>query len=326
MATESIVLPNAIGGDIGCGMLALAFDATADILRDRDAAAQVLAALYEYVPIRHHHPRTAPVFPPALLDGVLSHLRLEALKKSDARGQMGTLGSGNHFVELQAQCGSDQLWLMIHSGSRNIGQQILHQHLPATQKTSTGMAALDADSQAGRAYLADMQWARDYAAANRRAMALAVARALETILHVTPLMETLHDCDHNHLRRETHFGRTLFVHRKGATAAQCDQPGIIPGSMGTHSFHTMGRGVAESLCSSSHGAGRTLSRQQARMKISPSLMRQQLKKVWYDHRNTHALREEAPGAYKDIDAVMLAQEDLTEIKRKMMPILSYKGS
>jgi tRNA-splicing ligase RtcB (3'-phosphate/5'-hydroxy nucleic acid ligase) len=326
VATAGMVLPNAIGGDIGCGMLALAFDTSADVLRDRTAAAQVLSALYEYVPIRRHHPRTAPAFPSALADMPLSHPRLESLKKSDARSQLGTLGSGNHFVELQAQCGTDQLWLMIHSGSRNIGQQILHQHLPATHKTATGLAALDAASPAGQAYLADIQWARDYATANRRAMAHAVARALEATLHATPLMETLYDCDHNHLRVEEHFGQTLFVHRKGATAAQSNQPGIIPGSMATHSFHTTGRGLPESLCSSSHGAGRALSRHQAREKISASVVRQQLKNVWYDHRNTPALREEAPGAYKDIDAVMRAQQDLTSITRKLTPVLSYKGS
>jgi tRNA-splicing ligase RtcB len=139
------------------------------------------------------------------------------------------------------------------------------------------------------------------------------------------MMETLYDCDHNHLARETHDGREVWVHRKGATAAGAGMRGIVPGSMGTRSFHTEGRGIAAGLCSSSHGAGRAFSRTEARQRVTVSALRQQMRGVWYDARLERQLLEEAPGAYKEVDKVMAAQEELTTITRRLRPVLVYKG-
>jgi tRNA-splicing ligase RtcB len=134
---------------------------------------------------------------------------------------------------------------------------------------------------------------------------------------------TYFDCDHNHVQAETHGGVVLWVHRKGANAADVGRPGIIPGSMGTESFHTKGRGNAASLCSSSHGAGRALSREEARRTISPKEVRRGIGETLYDQ--SLDLREEAPAAYKDIRAVLRAQADLVKRVRKLKPVLSYKG-
>ncbi len=243
----------------------------------------------------------------------------------DSRLQLGTLGSGNHFLEFQSD-EQNSLWLMLHTGSRNLGQSILQHHLPKTRKLSTSITALDAASQHGRDYLQDLQIARAWARENRRLLAVSAARAAEEILGATPLLHTLHDCDHNHLQTEPHHNQQLFVHRKGATNAAKSTPGIIPGSMGTRSYHTLGQGNPDSLHSSSHGAGRALSRTQAREKITTSLLRQQLHGVWYDARLEPSLREEAPTAYRKIDEVMRAQSALTTIARKLRPLLIHKGA
>ena len=326
IASAGTLFPNAVGGDIGCGMCALAFAADAEVLADAHAAAQVFATLYEVAPAKRHHRALAPPFPQELLDLPLSP-PLECLKKSggDAHLQLGTLGGGNHFLELQADTSSNQLWLMIHSGSRNAGQVVYHHHLPAATRTAAGLQALPVDSPAGQAYLQDMAWARRYAAANRAALAQAAARALRQSLGIASLSETFLDADHNHLQRETHFGQAYFVHRKGAQAAAVNQPGLIPGSMATASVHTLGRGCPEALTSSSHGAGRALSRHQAKRAISTSALKQQLRGIWYDHRIADALREEGPGAYRNLQNVLRAQHDLTRVVRTLRPVLSYKS-
>lgn len=132
--------------------------------------------------------------------------------------------------------------------------------------------------------------------------------------------------DHNHVRRETHFGREYWVHRKGARSARKDEPGIIPGSMGTASFHVVGRGCQESLTSCSHGAGRRLGRTDARRTITTRQLHREMGMVWFDHRRSHSLVEEAPGAYRSIHAVMHEQRDLVRILRELHPLLSYKGA
>jgi tRNA-splicing ligase RtcB len=133
-------------------------------------------------------------------------------------------------------------------------------------------------------------------------------------------------CDHNHVARERHFGRDLWVHRKGAARAGDGQRGIIPGSMGTMSLHTLGRGNEASLCSSSHGAGRAMSRELARRRIGLADLERQMRGVWFDARGGSALSEEAPRAYKDVNAVMRAQRDLTRIVRRLTPVLVYKAT
>jgi tRNA-splicing ligase RtcB (3'-phosphate/5'-hydroxy nucleic acid ligase) len=138
--------------------------------------------------------------------------------------------------------------------------------------------------------------------------------------------DSLLHCNHNHVRLETHLGAPLWVHRKGAVSAHLGEPGIIPGSMGSASFHVTGRGNAASLCSSSHGAGRRLSRTEARQVIPTEDLERQLRGIWFDHRLANGLREEAPSAYKNIQHVMRAQKELTCIVRQLRPVLSYKGT
>jgi tRNA-splicing ligase RtcB len=324
LATRRLVYPAAVGGDIGCGVAALRFDVAADALGDARVAARVLHGLYARVPALRHPPARAPTLPAALAERPLSDPRLDRLRTREGRWELGTLGRGNHFLELQRD---DQgaLWLMLHSGSRALGQAIRDHHLGRAHPTSSGLLALDAETPAGAAYLADMNWALDWAAANRRALAEAAAAVVGDALGAAADWSTWVTCDHNHVRRERHDGEPWWIHRKGAIAAARGQPGLIPGSMGTPSFHTEGRGHAAALGSSSHGAGRALARGEARRAIATRDLLRQLEGVWFDRRRAAELRDEAPAAYKSIRAVMRAQRELTRTVRIVQPLLSYKG-
>ena len=322
LATTRTVYPAAVGGDIGCGIAAVAFDCGADVLATAPAAGRVLAALREAVPVNRH--RQPCDLPRGLDEVALSHPRLDAVKRRDARVQFGTLGRGNHFLEFQSD-EEGRLWLMVHSGSRAAGQAVRDHHVGlAPERVASGRVAVGLVD--ARAYVADAEWARAYADANRRAMLDASAGVAAELFGARRLDETFVTCDHNHVRREAHFGRELWVHRKGAASARAGEPGIIPGSMGTASYLVEGRGNADSLCSSSHGAGRAMSRDEARRRVSTRELGRQLHGVWFDPRVAPALREEAPAAYKDIAAVMRAQRDLVRIVRKLTPVLSYKGA
>jgi tRNA-splicing ligase RtcB len=323
LATRGRIYPAAVGGDIGCGMAAIAFDADASVLDSETAAARVLSSLYSAVPtIKHRHPRDLP---DELEARALSSPRLERRRERDGRRQFATLGRGNHFVEFQAD-ESGRLWLMVHSGSRSMGAAIRDHHVrAAVPDSATGLHFLDSESEPGRAYLADHAWALDYAHANRRALVDRVSDVTADLLDVEADPSTLIACHHNHVRSETHFGEELLVHRKGAISADEGEPGIIPGSMGAASFHTSGRGCAEALRSSSHGAGRRMSRTEARRRIPLRALRTRMRGIWYDHRHERRLLDEAPDAYRDIGAVMRAQRELTRTVRQLRPVLVFKG-
>jgi tRNA-splicing ligase RtcB len=328
VASDRYLFPNAVGGDIGCGMLAMQFDGEAESLADADVAARLLGALMEGCPGRRHHRRAAPAVAPALRELPLSHTQLRAQCDGEAvRTQAGTLGAGNHFLELQSD-DVGGLWLMIHTGSRHLGQVIHHHHLARAVKLPTNLLAIPVDSDHGRDYLMDVAFGRAWAQKNRRLLATAAARVVEQVLHISPKLETLVDCDHNHVTLEGHEGRQLLVHRKGATAAHEGQAGIVPGSMATASYHTCGLGNPEALCSSSHGAGRLLSRVKAREQVSRARVREQLRRsgVWYAPQLEESLREESPTAYKPIEEVMRAQSELTRIVRRLRPVLVHKGN
>jgi tRNA-splicing ligase RtcB len=328
LATNRLLYPAAVGNDIGCGMTAIRFDADAQLLANDETAGALLAGLIGCVPSLKHGPKTAPVeLPSSLRDVRLSHPRLEKLKPRDGRLQLGTLGRGNHFLEFQADQ-QDRLWLMVHSGSRSMGQAIAAHHAAAAtgHRNSRQLVTLDAESADGKAYLADVAWAIDYAQENRRAIVAAVSQLMQSLFGVTADADSLIECHHNHVRQETHFGKTYWVHRKGALSARSDEPGLIPGSMGTESFHVTGRGNELALCSSSHGAGRSLSRRDAMTTITHRQFERELRGVWFDRRRLDALRDEAPSAYKDISAVLRAQRELTRIERRLRPLLSYKGT
>ncbi|MEM1165866.1 MAG: RtcB family protein [Planctomycetota bacterium] len=324
-ATRALLYPDAIGGDIGCGMSAVALDASRSNLSP-GVARELHHAIQRVVPVH----RQKSTVPNTTTDQVpspdeLSLPPLRSFAKAEAPRQLGTLGTGNHFLELQYDTAEDQLWLMVHSGSRGLGQAIRAAHMEHTNRSKTGLAHLDIETPAGQDYLHDMQWARYFASTNRRAMLDAVAVATANLFGWYVLDESLLECDHNHIREEEHFGTAMFIHRKGAMSAHRDEPGVVPGSMATPSFHVVGRGVPEALCSSAHGAGRAMSRSEARSRISRARLIQELEDVHVDPRAIHNLREEAPSAYKDIHTVMNAQRKLVRVRRTLYPILTHKG-
>ena len=243
-------------------------------------AGRILAGLGRSIPTtRRHRSRLIG----KRIDGELSHPSLAQFSREEGSLQLGTLGSGNHFIELQAD-DDDRLWLMIHSGSRAMGQVIREHHLAPAQPVGSGLKALDATTVGGLAYLSDAEWARRFAKANRCAMAESVASVVKEFLGASPRWELLVDIDHNHVVSEQHSGKELWVHRKGAMAVGEGVSGLLPGSMATQSFHVEGRGERDSLESSPHGAGRALSREAARRAIAERHVHRQLQGVWYDYR------------------------------------------
>ena len=329
LATESRLLPAAVGSDIGCGMAALAFEAGSDTDPSLDAVRergpQLLAAIAKVVPIIRHRTRDRPELPDTLAERTLSSPALERSKQREAPLQLGTLGRGNHFVELQVDEGG-RPWLMVHTGSRGIGQGIRKWHEARASPGAGNLRSFEAESEAGRAYLADLGWALDYAAENRARILRRVTEVLRGELGLEPLPETLVTCEHNFVRHEVHEGRSLWVHRKGAISAREGESGIIPGSMGSASFIVSGRGEPRSLCSSSHGAGRAMARGEARRRIGIKQLRREMSGVAFDERLVDRLRDEAPGAYKDIGAVMRAQRELTRVVHRLRPLMAFKGA
>jgi tRNA-splicing ligase RtcB len=325
LATRRLIYPAAVGGDIGCGMLAVAFHACGEVFQEETNARATLEALAGVIPCHKHPGASAPSkLPTSLLTEPLSDPRLDHERNRDGRVQLGTLGRGNHFVELQIDA-DERLWLMLHSGSRGMGQRISAHHVRNATATESGLLALDSQTAEGRAYLHDARWAVKYASESRLTMARATADVLHKLFKIEADWSTLIHGDHNHVRHEQHFGEMLFVHRKGALPASIDEAGVIPGSMGTYSFHVLGRGCEDALKSSSHGAGRAMRRSEARDRIPPRDLRRQLKNVWFDDRMTPDLCEEAPAAYKNVRQVMKAQRDLTKVIRELRPLLVYKG-
>jgi len=325
VATSRLIYPQAVGGDIGCGMLAVGFDIEATALQDPALAGRVLAGLGRAVPARRRNRRAAITPPSDLATATLSHPSLEAMRRNEGVIEFATLGSGNHFIELQSD-EDGRLWLMVHSGSRGMGPAIRDHHLAQGEDVGAGLRALDAASDQGSGYLADATWARRFADASRRAMAVEVGTVIETTLGARLCWETIITTDHNHVSLECHGERELWIHRKGAMPAGVGQAGVLPGSMGSSSFHVEGRGHEAALCSSAHGAGRALSRTAARTKVTEREFRRQMEGVWYDFRLSEKLRDEAPAAYKDIKAVLRAQRDLVKVTRVLRPELNYKGA
>jgi tRNA-splicing ligase RtcB len=323
LATSCTLYPAAVGSDIGCGMAALGFDVEAE--RAVAEGPAILAMLGARLPVIRHPTRRCPELPAKLAEAPLSAAPLEHAKPREAKLQLGSLGRGNHFVELQRD-DHGRLWAMVHTGSRGIGQRIRNWHEPTR---GPGLHGLAADSPEGRAYLSDLDWALAYADENRRRILSTLTEVLADTIGAQPLSETLIECRHNFVRSEHHEldgeTRALWVHRKGAISARADEPGIIPGSMGTASYLVEGRGEPRSLCSSSHGAGRALARGEAFRSISSKQLRRELRGVCFDERLVDRLRDEAPGAYKDIGAVMRAQRELTRVVQRLRPVLAFKG-
>lgn len=319
LATSQLIYPAAIGGDIGCGMLAIAFDAEADFIGQTQAQ-QILQHLSKAVPIiKQSQPQQLP-----FSDSLSCH-SLEQQAQRDGRYQLGTLGRGNHFLELQQCSESGQLWLMVHTGSRGMGPAIRDHHLAHADGRSAGIGYLDSKSEQGIAYTRDMHWARKYANANRELILVQCQQMFHQLFGIEAEPDSLIHCDHNHFESLMVKGQSLLVHRKGASNVAKGVLAVIPGSMGSDSFHVAGKGNEDSLYSSSHGAGRCMSRQLARKTIGVDSLAKQLDGVYYQQSNLHLLKEEAPSSYKNIDEVMRLQKKLVKVRRRLHPVLSYKG-
>lgn len=321
VATKRGLYPDAVGGDVGCGMAAVRLDGAPEKV-DQRLGERVLCELARAIPINKHRERRQLPESLETAAGSGSSL-LQRVLARDGRVQFGSLGRGNHFLELQRA--EESLWLTVHSGSRALGQA-LRAHYVSGAVLGGAIPGLLADSELGRHYLADMAFALGYAEASRQDLLERASLVLGELAGTLPDWSTLFDCHHNFVRRETHFGAELWVHRKGAILADAERLAIIPGSMGALTFHVAGRGCAAALSSSSHGAGRAMSRSLARRKISVSQLDRELEGIWYDRRLRDALRDEAPSAYKPISKVMRAQKELTRIVRRLDPVLSYKGA
>jgi tRNA-splicing ligase RtcB len=254
---------------------------------------------------------------------------------TNALYQLGTLGGGNHFIEIQK--GSDgYIWIMVHSGSRNLGKQVadyynnkakqLNQKLNVRGTAEKQLAFLPVDDTEGKKYIHEMQFCIDFAFANRRLMMDTACSIFNEEFKGTIGYNPIINIAHNYASYEEHFGKQVFVHRKGATQAKKGQTGIIPGSQGTNSFIVKGKGNPDSFESCSHGAGRQLGRKQAQrvLNLSEEIEFLEQKKILHSIKNKKDL-DEAPGAYKNIQRVMEQQKDLVDILVKLSPLAVVKG-
>ncbi len=348
IATRGAIVPAAVGVDIGCGMEAVRTTITASDLPDSLHA--VRSAIEEAVPHgRTHHggpgDRGAWGEPPKSVVEIWHplgrderYLRLvEHHPKLDRNAapdrHLGTLGTGNHFIELCLD-EADRVWLMLHSGSRGIGNRIgsyfIGQAKQEIQRSGLelpdpNLAWLPESSKLFAEYVAAVGWAQDYAAANRAQMLRATTSAIETALARTLGAgdEEAISCHHNYVARERHFGEDVLVTRKGAVNASAGRLGIIPGSMGKRSYIVRGKGNPDSFDSCSHGAGRAMSRGEAKRRFTLADLAKQTEGV--ECRKDEGVLDEIPGAYKDLDLVMAAQADLVEVVHTLSAVLTVKG-
>jgi tRNA-splicing ligase RtcB len=315
IGTSTLLYPQAVGADIGCGMSTMRFHGEGLDLATRT---NILRRMQRKLRVLTRDP--VYELPDA---GRLSDVSLQKAAGRDGHRELGTLGRGNHFVELQLD-ESEAVWVLVHSGSRIMGQLITTHHLRRATAMGT-LAALDAASDDGVAYLADVEWAVEFAAANRRALVGDMARILGEF-GLAPDEPSYFTTTHNLVRAETHHGERLFVHRKGAATAGLHERGVIPGSAATSTVHTEGRGDSDSMCSSSHGAGRVRSRSQARREVSAHRLTREMGEVLFDRSAATRLTDEAPSVYRNLRKVMAAQRELVKITRTLRPVISFKGA
>ncbi len=334
LACVDAVIPNAVGVDIGCGMCAVKTnwrvdDILADVLRK-----QIMRGIRERIPLGmdHHKERQDESYLPQGHD--IDKLTVVKAQYISAQRQVGTLGGGNHFIELQRD-EQGMLWIMIHSGSRNLGKQVgdhynklavmLNERWHSVVKPELRLAFLPLRTQEFNDYWAEMQYCVEFALCNRRLM---MERIQEVIADALPGIEfePMINIAHNYAAWEHHYGKNVIVHRKGATLAREGIVGIIPGSQGTASYIVEGLGNPDSFNSCSHGAGRLMSRTAAVKTLS---LEDEVKKL--DEQGiVHAIRsqrdlEEAAGAYKDIEQVINNELDLVKILTRLLPIAVIKG-
>ena len=329
VALDNAICPNMVGVDIGCGMLAVRTslkEISVDNLKS------ILGEIRSSIPVGFNHHKT-----------VQSHLIFEDHRWSlpicgqefeSAKHQIGTLGGGNHFIEIQK--GSDGfIWFMIHSGSRNLGYKVAKYYNDLANELCSRwkqdkivkdqLAVLPIGTKEARDYINEMNLCLEFSNANRDHMSNFIKEAFNKVIGNVTYDEPI-NIQHNYATLEHHYDRNVWVHRKGATLARENTVGIIPGSQGTSSYIVKGLGNEASLCSCSHGAGRRMSRSKAKQELNLKEEQEKLNKKGI----LHAIRgqndlEEASSAYKDIDVVMEEQKDLVEIKVKLEPLAVVKG-
>lgn len=328
IAMKGAVAPAAVGVDIGCGMAAVRSSLTADMLPD--SLRELRLAVEQAIPTGFSEHRD-PV------DWIPAHALFRNFQDLDprvrdletkARRQLGTLGGGNHFIELCLD-EEQRIWVMLHSGSRHVGKELAEAHIARAKRLDhnaqlpdRNLAVFLEGSAEFEAYWHDLSWALEYARENRAVMLHllmgVLARDFPSVAFDDPII-----CHHNYAARESHRGEEVLVTRKGAIRAQEGELGIIPGSMGTRSYIVRGRGETESFQSASHGAGRRMSRSRARKVFSVKDV--SLQTTGVECRKDPGVIDELPGAYKDIDHVMELQTDLVEILHTFKQVLCVKG-
>ncbi len=337
--TRQAIIPAAVGVDIGCGMNAVRLSLKSSQLPDNlksirqaiERAVPVGNASHKVVSARHAASKSLSCGIDSLLE---KHEKLNKMLRRPRETwlrQLGTLGSGNHFIELCVDQSRD-VWIMLHSGSRGIGNAIGRFFIELARKDMArhqlqvpdkDLSYFQEGSEHFNDYVEAVNWAQEYARVNRQEMLNLVLRAIKPLLPDFTLTSEAINCHHNYVQREHHFGADVYVTRKGAISAREGQLGIIPGSMGAKSYIVRGKGNPESFCSCSHGAGRRMSRSAATQKFTRLDLEEQTRGV--ECRKDKGVLDEIPAAYKDIDQVMQHQRDLVEVVHELKQVLCVKG-
>ena len=330
--TRDAIIPAAVGVDIGCGKIAARLNLTASQLPDDLQAlhAQIARDVPAGVGRGHSTETTHELYPATPRTVDRSHWTDRLVTK--ARQQFGSLGSGNHFVEVCLD-ETDDVWLVLHSGSRGVGNELAKVHIEAAKGLmkqwfisleDPDLAYLVAGTTQFDDYMTDMLWAQDYAMGNRARMLALILGAVQRVAPDAVIVEQI-NCHHNFTQLEHHHGQDVWITRKGAIKAARGDRGVIPGSMGTRSYIVSGLGSTAAYCSCSHGAGRRMSRGEARRTLDTQGLEDAMRgKAW--NGNAGTLIDEDPRAYKDIDEVMARQRDLVAIDHTLHQVLNYKGT
>ena len=334
LPTKDVVIPNAVGVDIGCGMCAVKTNIRARRLTEKILRKVIMKGIRERIPLGmdHHEEMQDEKYLPTGFD--LEKLPVVVTNYKSIHHQVGTLGGGNHFIELQRD-DEGRLWIMIHSGSRNLGKQVgdfynkkakwLNELYYSKVESELMLPFLPLKTHEFNDYWGEMNYCIAFAKCNRQLM---MERIKEVIVDALPLaeFEPTIDIAHNYAAFENHFGANCIVHRKGAVRARVGEIGIIPGSQGTSSYIVEGLGNADSFMSSSHGAGRVMSRTRAikTLNLEDEIKKMESKGIVHSIRSQRDL-DEAASAYKDIDQVIALETDLVKVITKLEPLAVIKG-
>jgi tRNA-splicing ligase RtcB len=334
--TKGAIIPAAVGVDIGCGMIAIRTQFSKENLDGKDLKA-LRHSIERSIPLsagayNHELTQTAIDRIDVLCRKAGDRLSFyEGLTRTKWQYQLGTLGSGNHFIEVTLD-ELDHVWLFLHSGSRGIGNKIAMHHIAIAEAyckrnfitlDDRDLAYLVEKTPEFDQYIEDLNWAQEFALANREEMMDRVVKDFERLMGKQVEPQERINCHHNFTQRENHMGQNVWLSRKGAISAQLGQAGLIPGSMGTASYVVEGKGNVQSFCSSPHGAGRVFGRKAAKARFTMEDMDAQM--VGVEYNRSAAFLDEIPSAYKDIDVVMEDAGDLVEIKHTLRQIVNVKG-